>query len=132
MATSWIGKNGYLSNRKQRVRLWNIKSFEISVASGVPQNFILGPVSFSISTSSHHPKDSKVHLVKCAHNAMFVVPVFKTDTSDLQALILKVAHFKKGYSVHSMETNVKKTKVTNVCFSRIPLPPMPLFENFLH
>lgn len=121
-----------MSNRKQRVRLWNIKSFEISVAIGVPQNFILGPVSFSISMSSHHPKDSKVHLVKSAHNVMFVVPVFKTDTSDLQALILKVAHFKKGYSVHSMETNVKKTKVTNVCFSRIPLPPMPLFENFLH
>ena len=121
----------YLNNRQQRVRLGNVKSSTVHVSSGVPQGSILGPILFAIFISSYQPISKDVHITKYADDVTLCVPVYKSDLSDLQRLQNEVEHFTLWCHQHCMTINQSKTKILNVCFGRLPLSPVPDFDNVM-
>ena len=124
---NWL--NDYLCKRKQRVRLGNTRSDVVNVTSGVPQGSILGPFLFAFFMSSYRPKDPGVPIIKYADDVTLIIPVFKSDQSELFRFSSEVDHFQKWCCDHSMQVNAQKTKVMNVCFARTPLASVSLFDN---
>lgn len=119
----------YLADRQQCVRLGNAKSCAIPVTSGVPQGSIIGPILFSIYMSSYKSVNCKVPVIKYADDVTIIVPVYKSHDPDLHTVLPEIDNFKNWCRDHCMQINVNKSKVMNVCFSRNPLSPVPLFEN---
>ena len=81
--------------------------------------------------SSYKSKSSQVSVTKYADDITLVIPVCRSDSSDLVTLTSEVDHFTRWCHNNCMQINAKKTKVMNVCFSSTPLSPVPSFDNVL-
>ena len=124
---NWL--SSYLYDRKQRVKLGNIKSSLISVSSGVPQGSILGPILFAVYFSSYKPCNKVVHIVKYADDISLVIPIFRKEVDDVSVTQTEVEYFEQWCKNHFMSINFSKSKVLNVNFSRTPVALVPRLEN---
>jgi hypothetical protein len=129
MFVNWL--NSYLCNRRQRVKLGEIRSSIVSVTSGIPQGSVLGPYLFALYMSSYKPFSSCVEVIKYADDVTLLVPVHKNDFDDLSLVTVEVENFKAWCSNHGMCINESKTKVLNINFSSTPIRVVPSFENVL-
>ena len=131
--------DNYLSNREQKVVLYEHESFTAQVISGVPQGSILGPLLFTISmdplTNISLPKDSQILLY--ADDILLYKPIKShADAIALQSDITIVSNW---ISDCGLKLNSAKTKFMiisrkrfppnlSVCIDRIPINQVESFK----
>jgi hypothetical protein len=124
---NWI--SNYLTDRKQRVRLFQTTSSLTDITSGVPQGSILGPYLFALFMSSYHSCSHHVQVVKYADDVTIIIPVFKSDVDDLSCTSSEIQHFKLWCSNNGMHINNNKTRSMNVHFGLRLLSDIPDMQN---
>lgn len=124
---NWI--SSYLTNRKQRVRLFQTTSTLTDVTSGVPQGSVLGPYLFALYMSSYHSCGQYTRVVKYADDVTIIVPVFKRDVNDLVHVLSEVQHFMLWCANNGMKINNSKTKCMNIHFGLQSLTVVPDIQN---
>ena len=81
--------------------------------------------------SSYQPQSTNVSITKYADDVTLVVPVYKSDISDVERLQAEIENFTNWCHNHCMKINQSKTKVLNVFFRRTPLSPVPCIDNVI-
>jgi hypothetical protein len=104
----------YCTDRKQKVRVFNTFSEEISITSGVPQGSLLSPILFSIFVADLQllKSSNRARLIKYADDTTIVFAVEK-DT-DLDELTLEIKHVVSWASTNRMTINSSKCKILNL------------------
>ena len=119
---SWLAS--FLSSRKQRVKIDNIKSDWCHIKAGVPQGTLLGPIAFLI-----HINDLKtgVHDMKYVDDTSLWEVCDRTGyNSKLQEAADQAS---KWTDENNMALNVDKTKYMSIYFGRKPLTLDPITIN---
>ena len=124
---NWI--SSYLSNRKQRVKLFQTVSSLTDVTSGVPQGSVLGPYLFALYMSTYNSFCADTKVVKYADDVTIIIPVYKNCFDDLSYECSEIQHFKFWCCENGMNINDSKTKCMNLCFRLQALPLVPGLQN---
>ena len=90
----WL--TNYLSNRRQRVVIQGIKSYEANVLSGVPQGTVLGPLLFLVYINDLHKCVKDCTVSSFADDTRIKRGISKaSDTEILQEAIISSAEWSK-------------------------------------
>jgi hypothetical protein len=110
MISLWL--KGLLTDRKQCVKIGNIKSSWQSISGGVPQGTLSGPEIFI-----HMINDltSNITTVKYVDDVTFVEVVEKGGTSQIPEVIANIAAWPNE---NKLQINVKKTKEILISFTK--------------
>ena len=126
---NWV--NNYLTNRKQRVRLFNNVSSVSSVSSGIPQGSVLGPYFFAIFMSTYQPFLNDTCIAKYADDVTLVVPVYKCNLNNMSRVTSEIDFFHSWCDDHGMSVNVHKSKCMSVSFGKNTLSTVPNLQNVM-
>ena len=112
----WI--EAYLTNRKQYVFLYDNKSVEFDVTSGVPQGSHLGPILFNIFINDLPKYIKNCHLLLFADDAKIYTKI--DNISSAQLLQNDLNSFENWCIANHMSINVSKCCVTRFTTKREP------------
>ena len=103
---AWI--KDYLSNRKQMVKYYNIRSTEKIITCGVPQGSILGPLLFLIYINDLNNSTSNLSTILFADDTNLFCS--GKDLEELEVLINEeLAHVQEWLTLNKLTLNVKKS-----------------------
>ena len=104
----WI--QSYLADRKQRTKFKSFTSDEETIASGIPQGSIIGPLLFICFTNDLVDEFTDCKMVAYADDIQLIV-----DASNIKQLKKKIEKViktaQKWYESNSMKNNIGKTEI---------------------
>lgn len=122
--------NSYLSQRTQYVECRGVKSFEISVTSGVPQGSVLGPLLFILFINDIVDNLDVCYLLYADDMKLFCNVNSEADCEKLQNELKKVNDW---CSLNNLPLNVEKCNVMSYYRKQSPiLKEYQLNDKILH
>lgn len=100
----------YLHDRRQRVRVFNMRSELNVTSSGVPQGSLLGPYLFGMYISTLRPHFSSTCMIKYVDDICIIAGIQKSESAlDVEKVIREISNMKEWSNSNYMTLNSSKT-----------------------